>query len=245
MREAYKREKGTQNHTKGEILLELQGVTKLLDGRSVLRPASLQIKSGRLIGMAGDNGAGKTVLLKIMAGLMERDSGTAVWGTGQICYMLTAENFYPWMKVRDAVTFFHDFFSDFDGFRARRLLADAQIEEDRRLRHLSRGEAERVCLILALSRNCRLYLMDEPLNGIDPHFKRDIRRLLLENIPEDASVVMATHLLRELEMLFDEVIFVTEDGTVQLETEWIRDKFGKSVEEYYLEVIRCGKKVVC
>lgn len=227
-----------------ELLLELRGVTKLLDGRRVLQPSDVKIKSGRLIGVAGDNGTGKTVLLKIMAGLMEQDGGAVVRKTGQICYMLTAENFYPWMRVRDAVRFYQDFFGDFDAFQARRLLAESELEENRRIDRLSRGEEERVCLLLALARRCRLYLMDEPLNGLDPHFKRDIRKLLLENIPEDASVVMATHLLRELEPLFDEMIFVTGDGAVQLETEWIREKFGKSVEEYYLEVVRCGKKVL-
>lgn len=224
-------------------LLRMEKADVWLGQKLVLPSVDLTVRSGRVTGMVGDNGIGKTVLLKLMAGLLRAAEGKVKRNTDSICYMLSGEHFYPWMRVADAVRFYQDFYSDFDHFRARKLLAESGIEERKQLVRLSQGQRERVCLILALSRTCRIYLMDEPFKGIDPYFKSDIRRFLLENLPENAAVVLATHLLREMEPLMDEVIFVTEDGVRQMETEWIRENYGRSVENYYLEVIRRGKKM--
>lgn len=222
-------------------LLTMRQANKWLDGRKVINMANLCIKKGRIIGVVGDNGEGKTVLLKMMAGLVEQDSGEIIRYTDDISFVLSSESFYPWMRVMDALKYYRDFYEDFDINRAQQLIGESALEPDRKIRHLSAGQQERLCLILALARKSSLYLMDEPLNGIDPAFKKDFRKFLLANLPEEATVVMATHLLKELEYLFDEVLFVTEYGIRQMETEEIREKYHKSVEDYYMEVIRCEK----
>lgn len=222
-------------------LLTMRQANKWLDGRKIINMADLTIKKGRIIGVVGDNGYGKTVLLKMMAGLMEQDSGEIVRYTKEISLVLSGRSFYPWMRVMDALKYYRDFYDDFDINRAQQLIGESALEPDRKIRLLSTGQQERLCLILALARNSRLYLMDEPLNGIDPPFKKDFKKFLLANLPEDASVVMATHLLKELEYLFDEVLFVTGYGIRQMETEEIREKYHQSVEDYYMEVVRCEK----
>lgn len=222
-------------------LLTMRQANKWLDGRKIINMADLTIKKGRIIGVVGDNGYGKTVLLKMMAGLMEQDSGEIVRYTKEISFVLSGRSFYPWMRVMDALKYYRDFYDDFDINRAQQLIGESALEPDRKIRLLSTGQQERLCLILALARNSRLYLMDEPLNGIDPPFKKDFKKFLLANLPEDASVVMATHLLKELEYLFDEVLFVTRYGIRQMETEEIREKYHQSVEDYYMEVVRCEK----
>ncbi len=225
----------------GGTLLTMRQANKWLDGRKIINMADLTIKKGRIIGVVGDNGYGKTVLLKMMAGLMEQDSGEIVRYTKEISLVLSGRSFYPWMRVMDALKYYRDFYDDFDINRAQQLIGESALEPDRKIRLLSTGQQERLCLILALARNSRLYLMDEPLNGIDPPFKKDFKKFLLANLPEDASVVMATHLLKELEYLFDEVLFVTRYGIRQMETEEIREKYHQSVEDYYMEVVRCEK----
>ena len=225
----------------GRALLTMRQANKWMDGRKVINMADLTIQKGRIIGVVGDNGYGKTVLLKMMAGLIEQDSGEIVRYTKEISFVLSSKSFYPWMRVMDALKFYRDFYDDFDINRAQQLVGESALEPDRKIMHLSTGQRERLCLILALARNSSLYLMDEPLNGIDPPFKKDFKKFLLANLPEDASVVMATHLLKELEYLFDEVLFVTRYGIRQIQTEEIREKYHKSVEDYYMEVIRCEK----
>lgn len=230
-----------ENLEKDRPLLIMRQAEKWIEGRKVISQASLKIDSGKIIGVVGDNGDGKTVLLNLMAGLMKPDGGEVLPYTDEISFVLSGENFYPWMKVQDALKFYQDFYEEFDIGRAQQLLGESEIAITRKISHLSKGEQERVCLILALCRRRKLYLMDEPLSGIDPYFKKDFRKFLLANLPEDSTVVMVTHLLRELEYLFDEILFVTPYRIRQMEAEEIRSRYHRSVEEYYLEVIRCEK----
>lgn len=216
-------------------LLQMQEAEKWLRGTIILRHVNLTVHPNRIIGVVGDNGVGKTVLMKLMAGLYRPDKGKVIANVHRPSYILTAGHFFDWMKVSDTIQYYTDYFDDFDRERASRLLEQSGLEKGRLLNHLSRGQKERLCLILGLSRNCGLYLLDEPFDGIDPFFKKDMKRFLLENIAEGSSVVMATHLLKDLEPLFDEVLFVTGDSVWQLETEEIRRRYGKSVEQYYLE----------
>ncbi len=225
-----------------EYLLELENVSKGHHGVPVLRHVNLRIEAGRMIGLAGDNGLGKTTLLRLMTGIWRPDGGSIKRGAGRMVCVPSAEEFEPWMRVRDAVRFYRTYYDCFSSEKARGLLADSGLSENDRIYQLSKGQQERLFLILTISQDAQLYLMDEPLSGIDPYFKQNIRQFLLKNLPEGATVIMATHLLRELEQLFDEMIFVTEAGVRQMESDEIRQKYGKSIEQYYLEVIERGKK---
>lgn len=225
-----------------ESYMILHKITKKRNARPVLQNVSLNIRQNRIIGVVGDNGFGKTTLLQIMAGLLQPDSGEILRGTGKISFVPFREEFESWMKVKDAVKFYNAYYDAFDAEKAYRLLADNGIACNAKIHTLSRGSQERLFLILSISQDAQLYLMDEPLSGIDPCFKKDIRQFLLKNIPENATIVMATHLLRELEQLFDEVIFITKNEVQQMETDFIRQNYGKSIEQYYLEVLKNGEK---
>lgn len=220
------------------ILLEMKNVKKFMNGRFVLDKTNLQISSGRIIGVVGDNGQGKTVFLELMAGIRHVSDGEIIRNTDKISYVPSAADFYDWMKVKDALRFYDVYYRRFHYGKAVSLLEQSGILLEDRIQKLSRGQQERLCLILAISQEAELYLMDEPLSGIDPYFKKDIRQFLLQNLPEGAAVVMATHLLKEMEQLFDEVIFIMKDGICWMETETIREQYGKSVEQYYLEVMK-------
>lgn len=225
-----------ENKKAENILMELDHVGKLRGGKRVLREVSFPIRAGRIIGVAGDNGLGKTTLLELMAGILQPDEGTIRRGCGRISYVTVKEDFYSWMKVKDALIFYRDYYENFDLQRAKTLLKESGISEKDRIAALSRGQQERLFLILAVSQEAEVYLMDEPLSGVDPYFKKDFRRFLLQNLPEDAAVVMATHLLREMEQLFDEAVFVMKSGVQFLRTDEIRETYGTSIEQYYLEV---------
>lgn len=216
-------------------LLTVQNVWKYYGKSLLLQDVCIEIQRGRMIGIVGDNGVGKTTLLKMMAGLIHPDRGLIIRECSAFSYVLSAEHFYPWMRVRDGIVFYGDHYHDFDAKKAERLLEEAGIGYNARINRLSRGQQERFCLILGLSRGCSLYLMDESFGGIDPFYKRDTKRFLLENMQEESTIVMITHLLKDMEMLFDEILFVTDKTVMQIETEQIRLKYGKSVEQYYME----------
>ncbi|MFA9465165.1 MAG: ATP-binding cassette domain-containing protein [Velocimicrobium sp.] len=220
-----------------KILLELEDIRLSYSGKAILNHVNLSILSGRLIGMVGDNGLGKSTLLKLMAGIMQAELGLKKVNSSGISYILSVEQLYSWMKVKDALLFYQNFYDDFDLMQAKELLKKYHISEKQRVGKLSKGHGEIVCLILGLSRKVELYLMDESLSGIDPYFKKDIKQFLLENMPENSTLVIATHLLKELEFLLDEIIFVTKEGVFQIETETIRLEYGMSVEQYYLEEV--------
>lgn len=219
-------------------LLRLQNVIKKRNGWRVLDHASVTVRENRIIGVVGDNGIGKSTLLKLMAGLLRPDGGQIIREEATPSYILSGSHFYEWMTADDCAGFYRDFYPDFDRERALMLLEQSKIDRRTRLCRLSRGNQERLCMILGLCRKSRLYLFDEPFDGIDPYFKKDMKRFLLENMADNSSVVMATHLLKDLESLFDEVIFLAEGRVWQMETEEIRTRHRKSVEQYYLEEIK-------
>ena len=217
-------------------LMKLSNVYKKFGKDWVVKDCSLTIQSNRIIGILGKNGMGKSTLLKLMAGLLKADDGLISDSHIKISYLLQPHDFYSWMKVKDAVEYYCDFYMDFDKEKAMKLLQESSLEEKQLIRKLSTGQGERLCLILALSRRVDLYLLDEPISGVDAGFKREFKRLLLENIPEDATVLIVTNLLKDMETIFDEIVLMTRKGMICLETDYIRAEH-KSVEEYYMEVV--------
>ncbi|MFR1834300.1 MAG: ATP-binding cassette domain-containing protein [Lachnospiraceae bacterium] len=205
---------------------------------------SVRFPSGRLIGLLGENGVGKTTLLKMAAGILKPDKGEIqIHGqsqkpsfTAKVSWLLSPKDFYPFFRVKDAYQYYQDFYPDFDSKKALKLIEQWNLPMEQRIGRLSRGEAERLCLFLALCRKVPIYLMDEPAAGFDIKLKRDLIRILLSELDEDATVILATHLLRDFEDIFDTLVILTKNGVCMADTDAVREK-GMSVEEYYLEVI--------
>lgn len=224
-----------------EPLIELKNISKVYDRKHILRDISLTITAGKIIGIVGDNGLGKSTLINLIANLVKPTSGEILRFHTQISYVPSSNEFESWMKVRDALTFYHTYYANFNEQKAIRLIAESNILLSDQIAILSKGQQQRLCLILSISQNADIYLMDEPFNGLDPYFKKDIRQFLLSNIPEHATVLLVTHLLRETEQLFDEILFFSESGVSMVVADDIRQTFNKSIEEYYFEVVRYGK----
>lgn len=226
-------------------LLQFQSVSKSYGSRKALNDVSFSIGPGKIIGLLGTNGSGKSTLMKITAGLLPVYSGS-VTVAGQPLDLNTKSivSFMPdrpltesWMKVRDAITFYSDFYSDFDMAKALQMLDFMNLNPKDRISSLSKGMNERLQLTLALSRNAKLYLLDEPIGGVDPVARTKILDAIVEFYSEDSSLIISTHLVKDIERIFDEVIFI-KNGELVLheEVEELRLKHGKSVDDMFKEV---------
>lgn len=222
----------------GELLMELRGVGKSLDYKIILNRLDVKIPRNRIIGLAGNNGNGKSTLLKLMAGIWRPDEGRIIRYTSRISYLMPRDIFYDWMRVKDAVQFYVSNYQNFVAEKAWGFIEKAGLEKKAPLRTLSDGQREFLMLILAICVESELYLLDEPLTGADAAFKKDVRRFLMKYLPEGATIVMATHLLRDFEQLFDRILFLDHGGIVEKDTEELRETCGMSVEQYYLERFR-------
>lgn len=223
-------------------LLELKNISAIRDNKRILQNVNLTISSGKIIGLVGDNGVGKTTLLQVITGLLKPSSGSICRYNTRISYVPNREEFPHWMRVKDALDFYYTYYRNFDGKKAKTLLMENGISLSDKIARLSSGEQERLFLILSISQDAQLYLMDESFSGIDPYFKKDIRKFLLRNIPKHATIILATHLLRELEQLFDEVIFISSAGLQHMVADDIRQNNHQSIEEFYLEGIKHEKR---
>ncbi|MNJ36994.1 ABC transporter ATP-binding protein [Paenibacillus bouchesdurhonensis] len=226
-------------------ILDFQNVSKSYGSKKALRDVSFSVGAGKIVGLLGTNGSGKSTIMKIAAGLIRPNRGTAaVMGNPAGLQTKTDVAFMPdqlltesWMKVRDAVHFYRDFYQDFDEGKARKMLEFMSLNEKDRITSLSKGMNERLHLTLTLSRNARLYLLDEPIGGVDPVARDKILDAIVEFYNEDSSLLISTHLVRDIERIFDEVIFIREGEVVmQQEVEEIRMKYGKSVDDMFKEV---------
>jgi ABC-2 type transport system ATP-binding protein len=228
-----------------ESILELSGVTKSYGSKHALRDVSFQVQPGKIIGLLGSNGSGKSTLMKIAAGLMQPSSGqllvcgepsgprTKAWTSFMPDKPLTES----WMRVKDAIGFYQDFYSDFDEAKANEMLQFMNLNPLDKISTLSKGMNDRMQLTLALSRNAKLYLLDEPIGGVDPVAREKILDAIVKYYNEDSCLVISTHLVRDIERIFDEVIFIKNGNVVlQEEVETIRFTRGKSVDELFKEV---------
>ncbi len=218
-------------------VLRLQGLTKRYRRHTVLENCSLELPSGRIIGLCGPNGSGKTTLLKIIAGIIPATGGSVIKEKCTISFVLPTDCLYLWMRVKDALFYFENFYPDFDSEKARELLHAQDLAPEQKIFYLSHGNRERLCLLLSLCRRADLYLMDEPASGIDPEFKRGLKQLLLAHLPEGSTVLMATHLLRDFETVFDSVLLIREQKLELYDADEIRELLHRSVEDFYTEVI--------
>ena len=228
-------------------LLECKQLTKYYGGTLALDHVDLAVEPGRIVGLLGPNGSGKTTLLKIANGLLVPSSGTLTIdgaapgvATKQVVSYLPERTYLSrWMNVVQLLDFFCDFYPDFDRTTAERMLTALDISPDLRIRQMSKGTQEKVQLILVMSRKARLFLLDEPIGGVDPATRDYIIRTILTNYNGDASVVLSTHLIADVENILDDVIFINK-GRVALQSsvENIRAEKHCSVDELFREVFR-------
>lgn len=231
-----------------QSIVEFDNLTKEFGKKKALDQISLQIPKGRIIGLLGPNGSGKTTMMKLMNGLIQPSEGEVRIdgikpGTESkklVSYLPEKTYLNEWMKVRDIISFFGDFYADFDHYKCRELLKDLNIDINDKLKTMSKGTKEKVQLILVMSRKAQLYLLDEPIGGVDPAARDYILKTILSNYNEGASIILSTHLIGDVEKIFDDVIFLSY-GTIALNgsVDEIREEKGKSIDELFREVFKC------
>ena len=231
-------------------VLECKNLTKSYKkGFRVLDNMDLELPAGRIVGLLGPNGCGKSTLIKLVAGLLQPDSGTiTICGKpvsseskALVSYLPERPYFNPSQKVTDLIRMFEDFYEDFDKAVATKLLGDLNIDPNARMKTLSKGTKEKVQLILVMSRKARLYLLDEPIAGVDPAAREYILRTIVSNYNPEGTIVITTHLIADVEQVLDDFMFLTYGGNIISagNAEQIRQNTGKSLDALFREVFRC------
>lgn len=228
-------------------LLQIHRVTKKYGKHTALDNLSLTIPSGKIIGLLGPNGSGKTTLIKLINGLLQPTSGEicidgfkpSVDTKKIISYLPDTTYLRDNMKVVDMLTMFEDFYQDFDRQRAEKLLADLDIEPSQLLKNLSKGNKEKVQLILVMSRKAKLYILDEPIGGVDPAAREYILKTIINNYSENSSVIISTHLITDIEPILDEAVFIRKGELVlQGNVDDLREEHGKSIDGIFRDIFR-------
>lgn len=229
-------------------ILNASKLSKRFSKTFALQNVSLDVEAGRVIGLLGPNGSGKTTFLKLCNGLLTPTSGSiqiagmapGVETKKIVSYLPENSWFNDWMKVKDMVSFFADFYADFDAEKAADMLRTLGIEPTALIKTLSKGTKEKVQLILVMARKAKLYLLDEPIGGVDPAVRDYILRTIISNYNPEASVIISTHLIADVEQVLDEVIFLKEGEIVLHEdVDTIREEKGTSVDQLFREVFKC------
>ncbi|MEG2287429.1 MAG: ABC transporter ATP-binding protein [Ruthenibacterium sp.] len=229
-------------------ILECNDLVKTYGGHDALRNVTQSFAAGRMIGLLGPNGSGKTTLLKLAAGLLTPTQGTLTVDGDPIGTQTKAVTAYlpdrlclpKGLRVQESVRFYADFFADFNAEKANEMLTALQIDTHQRLSALSKGTCEKVQLILTMSRAAKLYLLDEPIGGVDPAAREYILNTIIRNYNADACVIIATHLIGDIEKVLDDVVFL-QNGSIVLadSVDNVRAAQGKSVDAYFREVFKC------
>ena len=208
----------------------------------------LALPQGKIIGLLGPNGSGKTTLIKLAAGLLTPTAGTITVcgekiGTGSkalVSYLPDRTYFSRQQKIRELLDLFQDFYPDFDRVRAEQMLAALGISQEARLKTLSKGNQEKVQLVLVMSRRAKLYLLDEPIGGVDPAARDYILNTIITNYDPTATVVISTHLIADVERVLDEFVFLYQGRVVRRGiADETREETGKSLDELFREVFKC------
>jgi len=229
-------------------ILECRGLTKFYGAKCALKGVDLIIEPGRIVGLLGPNGSGKTTLIKIATGLLTATSGQVLIGgmtpspetKAIVSYLPEITYLNDWMKVSQLIKFFSDFYSDFSSEKAYEMLTSLGIDDNESLKSLSKGTKDKVQLILVMARDAKLYLLDEPIGGVDPAARDYILNTIIKNYNPEASVVISTHLISDIEQVLDDVIFL-KNGEIALASsvDDLRGTHGMSVDAYFREVFKC------
>ena len=221
-------------------LLECKDLTKSFSGKTAIDHIDLSIESGHIIGLLGPNGSGKTTLIKMINGLYYKENPIGVESKRHISYLPDHSYLNMNQRVKEIIAFFQDFYEDFDSERAYDMLQKLNINPNDSLKSMSKGTKEKVQLILVMSRKAELYILDEPIAGVDPAARDYILDVILTNYDPSASILISTHLIADIENILDQVIFI-QNGQIRLSSsvDDIRAEEGKSVDALFREVFRC------
>lgn len=229
-------------------ILDCRGLTKRYGAVPALSGVDLSIEPGRIVGLLGPNGSGKTTLIKLANGLLVPTAGEILIDgkapgreSHAIVSYLPERNSLPlWMTIQQLQDFYADFYADFRADRCREMLDRLELHPTQRLKQLSKGNREKVQLILTMSRQAKLYLLDEPIGGVDPAARDYILDTIIRHYDPDAAVILSTHLIADVEKVLDEVVFI-DRGQVRLHTtvDEIREEKGISVDALFREVYKC------
>ena len=229
-------------------ILECRELSKRFGKTAALDNVSLKLEPGRVIGLLGPNGSGKTTLIKLCNGLLTPSEGEILIDgeapgpkTKAVVSYLSDKEYLPdWMSTRQLMDFFEDFYQDFDRQRAEEMLLRLGLDEKQKVKTMSKGTREKVQLILVMSRRAKLYLLDEPIGGVDPATRDYILDTIIRNYNPEAAVLISTHLIADVEQVLDEVIFI-QNGQILLQSDVdsIREEKGMSVDQYFREVFKC------
>lgn len=225
-------------------IIEVKGLQKSYGHKQVLRGLDLSYEQGQIIGLLGPNGCGKTSLIKILTGLIHDYEGTVLIDgqapgiyTKSVTAYLPERTYLPeWMKAKDAIDYFQDFFADFDKVKAMDMLMRFRLDPNQKIKTMSKGMQEKLQLLIVMSRAAKLYCLDEPLGGVDPATRSAILDVIMNNYADKSTVLISTHLINDVERIFNSVLMIGE-GQVKLNAsvEEIRES-GRSIEDIFKEV---------
>ena len=229
-------------------LVEIKNLNKKFDNKYALKDINLKLSSGKIIGLLGKNGAGKTTLIKLMNDLIKPKNRKIIINgnsigveTKKVIYYLPERTYLnKQMKVKEVLNFFKDFYDNFDLQKAKKLLKDLDLDENQNLSKMSKGMQEKVQLVLVMSRSAELYILDEPLGGVDPATRDYILDTILSNFNENASVIISTHLISDIERILDEVIFIDNGEIIlQSDADKLRNEEKSSIDEVFRRTFKC------
>jgi len=229
-------------------ILECNNIKKSFGSKHALTGIDLKVERGRIVGLLGPNGSGKTTLIKLANALLVPTSGEilidgkkpGVETKKVVSYLPEKTYLNNWMSIQQIIEFFSDFYSDFNSEKAYDMLKRLNLDPKEKLKNLSKGNKEKVQLILVMSREAQLYLLDEPIGGVDPAARDYILETIISNYNENATVIISTHLISDIEKILDDVVFIKDGGIILTSTvDNIRDEKGKSVDALFREVFKC------
>lgn len=229
-------------------VLKCENLTKRYNNVLALDHINLDLGEGKIIGLLGPNGSGKTTLIKLATRLLVPSEGKITIceevpspiTKSMVSYLPDRNSLPEWMRVNELLDLYSDFYQDFDAPRAQRMLASLEIDPKMQYKNMSKGTKEKVQLILTMSRHAKLYLLDEPIAGVDPAARDYILNTILTNYDENATVLISTHLISDIENVLDEAIFLKEGNVIlHKAVDEIRQETNKSVDEYFREVFKC------
>ena len=229
-------------------ILQCRNLSKKYGATEALRGIDLELEAGRIVGLLGPNGSGKTTFIKLANGLLKPSEGEILIDgnspgketKAEVAYLPDRDFLPDYMSVSQLIKYYSDFFSDMNTAKAEEMLRSLDLDKDMKLKKMSKGTREKVQLILTMSRDAKVYFLDEPIAGVDPAARDYILRTIITNYNPEALVVISTHLIADVENVLDEVVFIKEGSIVlHKEADAIREEEAKSIDGLFREVFKC------